>query len=66
MIDRYTYTRRLLHVMFALHQILFGLASVWMLFGLGIGEVTAGSASAVFLFWIGGTLAWGFACLMHG
>jgi hypothetical protein len=51
-------------IFFWLHQVLFGLPSLWCLFALIVERVKIEDVIGVFLFWIGGTLTWGFTCLM--
>jgi hypothetical protein len=60
---------RVFQIIFWIHQVLFGLPSLWLLFGLLIDAIDiSGKVTGTFLFWIGGTLVWGFASLItkHG
>ena len=71
---------RIFRVIFWVHQVLFGLPSVVVGPGLLFRSIRAGITpqesiielamqtpilAALFLAWIGGTLLWGFACLLH-
>jgi hypothetical protein len=53
-------------VIFWAHQVLFALPSLLLLFLLLIGKVgITGDVIGIFLYWIGGTLVWGFASLIN-
>jgi uncharacterized membrane protein (DUF485 family) len=58
---------RIFRVLFWVHQVLFGLPSALLAFEVFTGGTTLGLIHVIglFLAWIGGTLLWGLASLLH-
>jgi len=52
-------------ILFWIHQVLLGLPSALIGLDLLLGGETSGEAVVLLLAWIGGTLVWGLAALMH-